>query len=118
MAIGMSGALGSAIGAIADGMEDATIGGMQPNLDDSSEPWIDVSLPIEHGMVCWPDNPPIEIEQTQHLERGHEATVSRLSLGVHTGTHVDAPVHFVIDGEGVDRVPLERLVGPARVIDV
>jgi arylformamidase len=90
---------------------------MESNLEPSSQPWIDVSVPIRHGMVRWPDNPEIEIEHTQHLERGHEATVSRLSLGVHSGTHVDAPVHFVIDGEGIDRVPFERLVGPARVID-
>jgi arylformamidase len=91
---------------------------MEPlQLDGSAEPWIDVSVPIRHRMVHWPDNPPVEIDQVQHLEHGHEATVSRLSLGVHSGTHVDAPVHFMIDGVGVDRVPFERLVGPARVID-
>jgi arylformamidase len=126
MAIGMSGALGSAIGTIADrrhdlstpGTADAEIRGMQPNLDDFSQPWIDVSLPIRDGMVHWPDNPAIEIEHTQDLKHGDDATVSRLSMGVHTGTHVDAPVHFVIDGEGIDRVPLERLIGPARVVDV
>jgi arylformamidase len=87
-------------------------------IDASAEPWIDVSLPIRHGMVHWPDNPGIEIDHVQHLEHGHEATVSRLSLGVHSGTHVDAPVHFMVDGVGVDRVPFERLIGPARVIDI
>jgi arylformamidase len=92
---------------------------MEPlQLDASAEPWIDVSVPIRQGMVHWPDNPAIEIDQVQHLERGHEATVSRISLGVHSLTHVDAPVHFTIDGEGVDRVPFDRLIGPARVIDL
>jgi arylformamidase len=44
--------------------------------------------------------------------------VSRLSLGTHVGTHVDAPLHFVRDGAGLDRIPLERFVGPARVVDL
>jgi arylformamidase len=69
-------------------------------------------------MVHWPGNPTVAISQTQHLERGDDATVSLLSLGVHTGTHVDAPVHFLIDGAGVESIEFERLIGPARVIDV
>ncbi|WP_433932955.1 cyclase family protein [Sorangium cellulosum] len=82
------------------------------------EPWVDVSVPIRDGMVHWPDNPAVEIVQTQHLERGDPATVSRLSLGVHTGTHVDAPAQFLRRGAGIDRIPLDRLIGPARVLDL
>jgi arylformamidase len=81
-------------------------------------PWIDVSVPIRSGMLHWPGNPPIVIEQTEDLRRGDDATVSSISIGSHTGTHVDAPVHFLVDGTGVDRIGLERLLGPARVIDV
>jgi arylformamidase len=84
----------------------------------SEEPWIDVSVPIRGGMVHWPGDPEVEIVQTKHLERGDPATVSRLSLGVHSGTHVDAPVHFILGAAGVDRVPLDRLIGPARVLDL
>jgi arylformamidase len=69
-------------------------------------------------MVHWPDNPPIEVVRVMDMARGDPATVSRLSLGVHTGTHVDAPVHFLADGAGVDAVPLDQLLGEARVVEV
>lgn len=56
--------------------------------------------------------------QTKHLERGDPATVSRLSLGVHTGTHVDAPVHFLANAAGVDEISIDAMVGPARIVEV
>ena len=90
----------------------------QPAPNQPEEPWVDVSVPIHDGMVHWPGNPPVEIVQTEHIERGDPATVSRLSLGAHTGTHVDAPVHFIVRAAGIDRVPLDRLIGPARVLDL
>jgi arylformamidase len=86
--------------------------------NESEETWIDVTVPIRHGMPHWPGNPEIVVTQTQHLRRGDEATVSCVSFGVHTATHVDAPVHFIIDGAGVDSLRLDRLIGPARVIDL
>jgi len=87
-------------------------------LHEAEEPWIDVTVPIRHGMVHWPGNPEIVVTQTEHLQRGDEATVSCVSLGVHTGTHVDAPVHFIVDGAGVDTIRLDRLIGLARVLDL
>ena len=80
--------------------------------------WIDVSVPLRSGMVRWPDNPPVEIQRTLDVERGDVATVSRLSMGSHTGTHMDAPLHFVRGGDGLDRMPLDATVGPARVIGI
>jgi len=80
--------------------------------------WIDVSVPVRSGMVHWPDNPPIELVRTMDMAKGDPATCSRLSLGVHSGTHVDAPVHFVAGGGGVDAIPLDRLLGEARVVEV
>jgi arylformamidase len=80
--------------------------------------WIDVSVPLHTGMVHWPDNPPVEIERTLSIERGHAANVSKLSLGAHTGTHMDAPVHFLDDGPGIDVVPLAAGIGRARVIEI
>jgi arylformamidase len=80
--------------------------------------WIDVSVPIRTGMVHYPGNPSVRLEFVQQLECGDPATVSKLTLGVHTGTHVDAPVHFIRNASGVDRLPLETLIGVARVIDV
>ena len=80
--------------------------------------WSDVSVPVRAGMVHWPDNPPIELVRTMDMAKGDPATCSRLSLGVHSGTHVDAPVHFVAGGGGVDAIPLDRLLGEARVVEV
>jgi arylformamidase len=83
-----------------------------------NEPWIDVSVPVRGGMVHWPGNPAVELVRTEDVEKGDPATVSRLSLGVHTGTHVDAPVHFIAGGKGIDAVALEDLIGPARVVTI
>ena len=80
--------------------------------------WIDVTVPIRDGMVHWPDNPPIVVERVQDMARGDAANVSKLSFGVHTGTHVDAPVHFDSSKPGVDAIPLDALCGPARVIAI
>jgi arylformamidase len=89
-----------------------------PQGNSDSAGWIDVSVPIRTGMVHYPGNPEVRLEFVKHLERGDPATVSKLTLGVHTGTHLDAPVHFIRDASGVDRLPLEALIGVARVIDV
>jgi arylformamidase len=69
-------------------------------------------------MVHWPDNPPIELVRTMDMARGDPTTLSHLSLGVHSGTHVDAPVHFLADAAGVDAVPFDQLLGEARVVEV
>jgi arylformamidase len=90
----------------------------EPSSPSAAATWIDVSVPVRSGMMHWPDNPPIELVRTMDMARGDPATTSRLSLGVHTGTHVDAPVHFLADGAGVDAVPLDQLLGEARVVDV
>jgi len=80
--------------------------------------WIDISVAIRDGMVHWPDNPPIIVERLVDMEHGATANVSKISLGVHTGTHVDAPVHFDARGAGVDAIPVAALCGPARVIAI
>jgi arylformamidase len=69
-------------------------------------------------MVHWPDNPPIELNALMHVERGDMATVSALKMGTHTGTHIDGPIHFLPGSPGTDAVPLENLMGPARVIEI
>jgi arylformamidase len=52
------------------------------------------------------------------MRKGDPLTLSAYSLGAHSGTHVDAPMHFVASGASIDRVPLERFIGPARVLDI
>jgi arylformamidase len=83
-----------------------------------SHDWIDISVPVFSGMVHWPDNPPVQIERVLDMGRGDVATVSKLSMGVHTGTHMDAPVHFLPGGQGIDAAPLDALIGLARVIEI
>lgn len=78
--------------------------------------WIDVTVPIADGMVHWPGDPPVRIVRTRDLARGDDATVSELSLGAHTGTHVDAPAHFIAGGATVDALALEALAGEARIV--
>jgi arylformamidase len=76
----------------------------------------DLSVGVSPSLPVWPGNPGIEIVRVQNMDNGDHANVSRLSLGVHTGTHVDAPVHFVKGAAGVDSLRLDVLVGPALVI--
>ena len=78
----------------------------------------DISLPIAHGGLVYPGNPPIEITAQQAVARGGSSNVSALAFGSHTGTHVDAAKHFFDDGQTVDALPLERLIGRAVVVEV
>ncbi len=78
----------------------------------------DISNAVSTGMVTWPDNPPVAITRAQDQARGDTATVSDLHMGVHTATHVDAPIHFVPGGTGTDTLDLTVLVGPALVVAV
>jgi arylformamidase len=80
--------------------------------------WIDVTVPIRQGMVHWPDNPGVRLEATEEMHEGGLCRVSELSLGVHTGTHFDAPNHFDVPGGGVEGLPLDSLVGVARVVEI
>lgn len=88
------------------------------NSPEASGTWVDVSVPIYTGMVHFPDNPSIEIDRILDVEKGDICTVSRITMGAHTGTHIDAPIHFLPGGSGAEKVPLENLIGPARVIEI
>jgi arylformamidase len=76
----------------------------------------DISLPISESLVVWPGDSPVRITHRSHLDRGDGLTVSRLDLGAHSGTHVDAPAHFIAGGAGVDALDLGILTGPALVV--
>jgi arylformamidase len=81
-------------------------------------PIIDVSLPLSDALPTYPGNPPFELAPVKRIADGGSSNVSRLSMGTHTGTHVDAPRHFFDAGAPVDRLPLDVLIGPARVVAV
>ena len=76
----------------------------------------DISLAISESLATWPGDPPVQITQPRHMDRGDEATVTHLDMGAHTGTHIDAPAHFIPGGSGVDESDLHTLVGPALVV--
>lgn len=78
----------------------------------------DISAPIETQGLIYPGNPEIDIAAQQAISNGAGANVSRISFGSHTGTHVDAAKHFFDDGQTVDEIPLEKLIGPAILIAV
>ena len=80
--------------------------------------WIDITVPLQEGMAIWPGDVTIKIERRRSMDRGDAANNSAISLGVHTGTHMDAPKHFIKDGRSIDKLPLETSVGPARVIEI
>jgi arylformamidase len=87
-------------------------------MQDISNPWIDVSVPLHSGMVHWPNDPPVMLERSLDLAQGDAMTLSRLNMGVHSGTHVDAPAHFIRQGKTIDELPLAAVAGPARVIEI
>lgn len=78
----------------------------------------DISLPISPDLPIWPGDSAIVIEEIFSMDKGADANVSRLEAGVHIGTHVDAPHHFLNDGRTVENLALDILTGPAFVLHV
>ena len=76
----------------------------------------DISVPIRSGGLVYPGNPEIDISLQQAVAKGAGANVSAIRFGSHTGTHADAARHFFDDGQTVDKIPLERLIGPALLL--
>lgn len=85
---------------------------------DPARTIIDISRPIFTGMPIYPRNPAVEIAPAKRIARGDSSNVSLLTLGSHTGTHVDAPLHMDDAGAGVDQVSLDAMIGPALVLDI
>jgi len=78
---------------------------------------IDLSMPILQDMAVYPGDPPVVVETVKRIEHdGFQLT--RISFGCHTGTHVDAPRHFLPGGPTVDQLPLERFIGPGRLVGI
>lgn len=77
--------------------------------------YIDVSVPISSELPRWPGSPEIQFERSLDLEKGDIATDTTLQFSVHTGTHVDAPSHFIRGGKSVEQMNLEILIGEAYV---
>ncbi len=78
----------------------------------------DVTLRITPNMPVWPGDPAVVLEQVSSMDAGAHDNVSRLACSVHTGTHVDAPHHFLNDHRTVESLSLDILVGPARLFQI
>jgi arylformamidase len=78
---------------------------------------IDISVPIRPGMMVYEGDPAVLLERASSIGEGAAVNISRLDFGVHSGTHVDAPVHFIDGAPGAEALPLDALIGPAEVVD-
>jgi arylformamidase len=80
--------------------------------------WIDITVPIFNGLVHWPGDPPVSVVSIQDMENGATNNLSKINLGSHTGTHIDAPRHYIRKGKTVTDMPLEQMTGVARVLEI
>jgi arylformamidase len=78
----------------------------------------DISVPVHEGMPTWPGDPALSLKLASSIAKGGVVNLTRIDMGAHTGTHMDAPFHFEAEGHGIDQFPLEVLVGPCRVFDL
>ena len=84
-----------------------------------SNGWVDVTATLDPATTpVYEGDAPMKFEFLKDMRKGDPLTLSVYSLGAHSGTHIDAPMHFVRDGASIDRVALEPLIGPGRVIDI
>lgn len=80
----------------------------------------DVSVPITTTMPVWPSDPPVNLTLNSHpaRDKSHTIRVTKIEMGSHTGTHIDAPWHMVDGGRRLNEIPMETLVGPAVVCEI
>ena len=85
----------------------------------SAQGWIDVTATLDPARTpVYAGDAPMKFDFLKDMRKGDKFTLSVYSLGAHSGTHIDAPMHFVADGAPIDQVPLDPLIGAARVIDI
>jgi len=77
--------------------------------------YYDISLNLSTETVRWVSAPALELHERRRMHRGDPANASAVTMSVHSGTHLDAPFHFIADGAGIDSLPLEVFMGPAVV---
>ncbi len=78
--------------------------------------YYDITVPYTDRLPTWPGDPRPEITRLKSMARGDSGNVTHLSAGVHAGTHMDAPVHFLDGAPGMETLPLDALMGPAQVV--
>ena len=78
---------------------------------------IDISMPVYKGMINYPGDPKVDIIKEKTFQKDG-VIVSKIAMGLHTGTHIDAPLHYLPDGKAIDQIPLVSLTGNALVCDL
>jgi arylformamidase len=78
---------------------------------------IDISVTLQDGLAAWPGEDFWRLEPVHRIAEGGPVNVSRFAMGLHCGTHVDAPWHFGLSDQTVESLPLDRFITPARVVD-
>jgi len=78
----------------------------------------DISLPLSNDLPSWPGDPRPRIKRIHKISEGDDSNVTHLSMTAHTGTHIDAPDHFLDSGETLDQIPLGLFIGPAQVVEL
>lgn len=80
--------------------------------------FIDITLPISQEIPVWPGDPEIQISWLARIENGDEANITQINFCTHTGTHIDAPLHFIEGGDSVDLLDISVLIGNVDVIEI
>jgi arylformamidase len=80
--------------------------------------WIDISVPVRSGMVHWPGDIDVSVARVASIREGSLYNLSQIHMSAHTGTHMDAPLHFIDNGRSIDELPFEATIGVARVIEI
>ena len=79
--------------------------------------YIDITVPMRHGMAHYPGDPAIIITDVADMRKGDVANVQNYSFGSHTGTHFDPPFHQVMSGAKADELPADIFIGKAKVFE-
>ena len=78
----------------------------------------DITVEVSENMPVWEGDPGVKVRQVLAMKNGGSYNLTRLDLGVHNGSHVDAPLHFLENGKSIDQFPLSTMVGPAQVVEI
>lgn len=80
--------------------------------------WIDISVTLNNKLVHWPQDPAFSIKKHKSIKAGDDANISVINTGVHSGTHVDAPNHFLENKKGADSMPFSAMLGTVKIIEI
>ncbi len=78
----------------------------------------DLSVSLYNGMLTWPSDPRLRMRRVKEIESGSKANLSEIGMSAHAGTHMDAPLHFLRKGRGIDEIPVEKFMVSCFVKEV